>query len=153
MPILPLDHPEPFAATLGVMLYPGTNEIDRRRARAVVPLWLAEPLRRYHQAGHRLPYDALLQIATDAEPLKDLEERFWGGTATGELFKALWALFNTDRALASWQNAIKIAEEAAKRNKTKGSRTEQWAARTRFLSVAHLWAAWCIREGQFGDHP
>ena len=26
MPILPLDHPEPFAATLGVMLYPGTDD-------------------------------------------------------------------------------------------------------------------------------
>ena len=34
MPILPLDHPEPFAAVLGVMLYPGTDEDDRRKARA-----------------------------------------------------------------------------------------------------------------------
>ena len=28
MPALPLDHPEPFAATLGVMLYPVTDEVD-----------------------------------------------------------------------------------------------------------------------------
>jgi hypothetical protein len=26
MPILPLDHPDPFAATLGVMLYPGADD-------------------------------------------------------------------------------------------------------------------------------
>jgi hypothetical protein len=32
MPILPLDHPEPFAATLGVMLYP--DEADTPKARA-----------------------------------------------------------------------------------------------------------------------
>jgi hypothetical protein len=29
MPILPLDHPEPFAARLGVMLYPGTRATTR----------------------------------------------------------------------------------------------------------------------------
>jgi hypothetical protein len=34
MPILPLDYPEPFAATLGVMLYPATDEADARKARA-----------------------------------------------------------------------------------------------------------------------
>jgi hypothetical protein len=28
MPILPLDHSEPFVATLGVMLYPATDEAD-----------------------------------------------------------------------------------------------------------------------------
>jgi hypothetical protein len=38
MPVLPLDHPEPFAAVLGVMLYPGTDEDDRRKARAFAPV-------------------------------------------------------------------------------------------------------------------
>jgi hypothetical protein len=28
MPTLPLDHPEPFSATLGVMLYPATDEAN-----------------------------------------------------------------------------------------------------------------------------
>lgn len=36
MPILPLDHPEQFAATLGVMLYPATDETDPPKARAFV---------------------------------------------------------------------------------------------------------------------
>ena len=35
MPILPLDQPEPFAATLGVTLYPGSDEADSTKARAL----------------------------------------------------------------------------------------------------------------------
>jgi hypothetical protein len=34
MPVLPLKHPEPFAATLGVMLYSGTDNENRRKALA-----------------------------------------------------------------------------------------------------------------------
>ena len=56
----------------------------------------------------------LMRIATDAGELDDLDGRWWGGTATGELFKTLWAIFNTDRALASWNNAIKIAARIAR---------------------------------------
>jgi hypothetical protein len=150
MPILPLDHPEPFAATLGVMLYPATDEADPPKARAFAAQFLAEPLRRFHEAGHILTHDALLRIAMDAgQRLTDLEERWWGGSTAGELFKTLFALANTNAALASWNNAIKIAELIAAREKTKGSRTEQWDARSRFLSVAHLWGAWCIRGRQF----
>jgi hypothetical protein len=84
--------------------------------------------------------------------LDDLGKRWRGGTATGELFKTLWALFNTDRALATWNNAIKIAELVAARAKTSGSRSLQWEARHRFLSVAHLWAAWAIRDATFDTH-
>jgi hypothetical protein len=50
MPILPLDHPEPFAATLGVMLYPGTDNDDPLKARAFAAQWLATPVRRYEEA-------------------------------------------------------------------------------------------------------
>jgi hypothetical protein len=32
MPILPLNYPEPFAATLGVMLYPAPEEAEMRKA-------------------------------------------------------------------------------------------------------------------------
>jgi hypothetical protein len=152
MPILPLDYPEPFAATLGVMLYPGMDEDDQRNARAFAAQWIAEPLRRFHQAGHKLSYGPLARIAMDAQ-LTDLDDRWWGGTATGELFKTLWALFNTKPELTSWNNAVKIAERVAARSNAKGSRTDQWDARRRFLSVAHLWGAWCIREGRFGECP
>lgn len=153
MPILPLDYPEPFAAILGVMLYPATDEADSRKARAFAAQFLAEPIRRFHEAGHTLTHDALERIVMDAgQRLTDLEERWWGGSLTGELFKTLFALANTNAALASWNNAIKIAELIATREKTKGSRTEQWEARSRFLSVAHLWGAWSIRKRQFLSH-
>jgi hypothetical protein len=106
-----LDHPEPFAATLGVMLYPATDKIDPPKARAFAAHFLADPLKRFHAAGHKLPYDALARIAADAgETLVDLDERWWGGTATGELFKTLLALAITNPELASWNNAIRIAE-------------------------------------------
>jgi hypothetical protein len=154
MPILPLDHPEPFAATLGVMLYPGTDNDDIPKARAFVPHWLATPIRRCEEAGHKISRDVLLHIAMDAgQPLDDLDKRWWGGTATGELFKTLWALINTNRALATWNNAIKISELVAARSKTSGSRSTLWEARRRFLSVAHLWAAWAIRGGTFDTNP
>ena len=140
MPFLPLDHPEPLAATLGVMLYPGTADDDAQKARTFTARWLAEPIKRAHEAGHRIPYDVLLRNATDCGwSLSDLEDPWWGGTATGELFKTLWALFNTDPKLASWNNAIEIAESVARSNGAKGSRTDQWAAKSRFISVAHLW--------------
>jgi hypothetical protein len=152
MPILPLDYPEPFAATLGVMLYPGTEEADRPKARAYASQYLAEPIRRFHQAGGTLSYDALARIATESgQPLTDLDARWWGGSATGEMFKTLFALANTDPGLASWSNAIKIAENTAAR--CSGSRTSLWNARRTFLSVAHLWGAWCIRERRFAEYP
>jgi hypothetical protein len=152
MPFLPLDRPNSFLATLGVMLYPGTDENDRVKARAFASQWVAEPFRFFHEAGHTLPYEALAKMMMEAgEPLDDLDERWWGGTATGDLLKALLALAQTKPALASWNNAIKIAELAAGRSK--GSRTAFWEARSRFLSVAHLWGAWSIREWRFGEHP
>ena len=154
MPILPLDHPEPFAATLGVMLYPGVDNDDPLKARAFASQWLATPIRRFEEAGHKISRDDLLRIAMDAgQPLNDLDERWWDGTATGELFKTLCALFNTDPALATWNNAIKIAKLVAARAGTSGSRSLLWEARRRFLSVAHLWAAWTIREAIFDPRP
>ena len=47
MPVLPLEHFEPFAATLGVMLYPGLDEDDQRKARAFAAQWLALTVRRF----------------------------------------------------------------------------------------------------------
>jgi hypothetical protein len=154
MAILPLNHPEPFAATLGVMLYPGEDEADRKRARAFAAQYLAEPLRRFHEAGEALRYEELSSIASDSGArLDDLESRWWDATATGELFKTLFALFNTDPGLASWENAIRLAELTTARHRVPGSRSALWDARSRFLSVAHLWGAWCIREGRFASRP
>lgn len=150
MPLLPLDHPEPFAATLGVMLYPGEDADNQQRARAYTAQFIAEPLRRFHEAGHALPYGDLARIASEAgTPLDDIEDRWWEGTATGETFKALFALAQTDPTLASWGNATKLAEITAARSRVPGSRSSFYDARSRYASVAHLWGAWCIREGRF----
>jgi len=149
MPTLPLDHPEPFSAVLGVMLYPGTNDGDPVKARAFALHWLATPIQRCEQAGHKIPREILLRLATDGgQRLDDLDQRCTGGRTTGELFIILWALFNTDPRLATWNNAIKIAEQLAGRTSS-GSRSLLWAVRSRFLAVAHLWAAWVIRGGKF----
>jgi hypothetical protein len=137
MPILPLDHPEPFAATLGVMLYPATDEEDPPKARAFAAQVLAEPVRRLREA---LSYEALARIVIDAgQRLTDLDKRWWDGSAVGEVFKILLILAHTHPKLASWDNAIEYAEMIAARDKVKGSRANLWKARKRFLSVAHLW--------------
>jgi hypothetical protein len=136
------------------MLYPATVEADSCKARAFAAQFLAEPIRRLYDSGHTLTHDALLRIAMDAgQRLTDLEERWWGGSLAGELFKVFFTLGTTNPALASWNNAIKIAELVATREKTKGSRTAQFDARSRFLSVAHLWGAWSIRKRQFLSDP
>jgi hypothetical protein len=154
MPILPLDHPEPYLATLGVMLYPATDEADTLRARAYAAQVLAKAFRRFQEEGGDPPFETLGPIYLDAgEPLDDLEERWWGGRATGEVFKTLFALANTDPPLASWKHAIQIVEETAKHNKVKGGRTKLLQAKDRFLSVAPLWAAWAIREGKSFQKP
>ncbi len=102
MPVHPFDHPEPLAATLGIMFFPGLNIEDRRKARAFTSQFLAEPLRRYHAAGYQLRYRQLGRIAEDAGvPLDDLRKRQWEGEAVGQMFKALVALYNTDQKLVS----------------------------------------------------
>ena len=60
MPILPLDHPEPFSATLGVMLYPATDEADTLKARAYAAQVLAKPFRRFQEEGGDPPFETLL---------------------------------------------------------------------------------------------
>ena len=154
MPVLPLDHPEPFAATLGVMLYPGTDEDDCRKARAFAAHWIAEPFRSFHEAGYQLSYDDLARIMMDSGALLgDLDDRWRGGTAVGDLFKAFYILAKNDPALASWENAIRIYEVSAQRAGSFGARTELYLETRRFRSVAHLWGAWSIREGKFRGLP
>ena len=154
MLILPLDHSEPYFATLGVMLYPAVDDADPPKARAYVAQVLARAFSRFREAGGSPPHDVLAPVLMDAgEPLSDLQERWWGGSATGELFKTFFALYNTDPALASWAHAIQIVELITKNSEVKGSRTTLLEARDRFLTVAHLWGARAIRGGTLVLHP
>jgi hypothetical protein len=148
MPILPLHHPEPFTATLGVMLYPAMDEEDPHKARAfAAQRLLPGPIPLFLEASQTLSQEDLVRIMRDSAPLlTDLDKRWWGGSAIGEVFKVLLILAHTHPALASWNNAIEYAEMIAVRDKVKGARSDLWKARKRFLSVAHLWGAWSIRE-------
>src|SRR6476646_7900941 len=59
-------------------------------------------------------------ITMDAgQRLTDLEERWWGGTATGAVFWILFLLANLHRELASGNNASKYAEALAGAHKRK----------------------------------
>ena len=98
------------------MLYPGTDEDDCRKARAFAAHWIAEPFRSFHEAGYQLSYDDLARIMIDSGALLgDLDDRWRGGTAVGDLFKAFYILAKNDPALASWENAIRIYEVSAQR--------------------------------------
>jgi hypothetical protein len=150
MPILPLDHPEPFAATLGVMMYPGVDGADPLKARTFAAQYLSVPLQRFHDAGNVLPYEQLLRIATGAgAPLDDLKKRNQPGRVMGEMLNTFLALTNTAPALASWSNAGRIVEKTVHAS----ARTTRFNARSAFISVAHLWAAWSIRDGRFMEYP
>lgn len=151
---LPPDHPEPFAALLGRMLYPGPTEREQRRAETYASQYLTEPLRQFYACGGTLSQEALLRIATGApEILDDLEDRWWAGQATGEVTKILIALFISDRKLATWKNATRIVE-AETGTEPGTSRSTLMEYRRQFRPVAHLWAAWQIREGVFtADNP
>ena len=66
MLILPLDHSEPYFATLGVMLYPAVDDADPPKARAYVAQVLARAFRRFREAGGSPPYDVLAPVLMDA---------------------------------------------------------------------------------------
>ena len=75
MPILPLNHPEPFSATLGVMLYP--DEADALKARAFAAQYLAEPMRRLYKAGGTLSHDIVCteNLNPDVVVMKPAKDR------------------------------------------------------------------------------
>jgi hypothetical protein len=72
MPILPLDHPQPLYATIGVMLYPATDEIDAPKARAFAAHRFAKLIRHLDDLGFPPTYDALLRIVMDEGETPDL---------------------------------------------------------------------------------
>lgn len=154
MPILPLDHPEPFAATLGVMLYPGLDDDSRKRARSFATSFLAEPIRLFTEAGGEISHEHLRRLVIEGGGnLDDIQDRWWDGSTMGELFKAYFALSKTEPSLATWGNATRLVEINAAKHRVSGSRSSLYDIRRRYISVAHLWAAWSIREREFRSDP
>ena len=152
MPILPLSHPEPFAAVLGVMLHPLKE--DQAKAEAFASQYLAAPLKEFHRRGGELPYSDLKRIAEGAgQPLTDLEKRWYQATAAGQILNTYFALRNTDPVLATLSNAIKIVERVAGQHCKSGSRSSLHDCWSRYRSVAHLWGAWALRDLRFMEKP
>ena len=152
MPILPLSHPEPFAAVLGVMLHP--LEEEQPKARAFASQYLADPLTAFHQRGGELPYADLKRIVEGAgQPLTDLDKRWYQARATGQILKTYFGLCNTDPGLATLSNAIKICEQVAVEHGESGSRSNLHDCWSRYRSVAHLWGAWVLRDPRFMEKP
>lgn len=150
MRILPLEHPEPLIATLGIMLYPGDDFESRRRARAFISQRLAEPLREFYAAGYTLTKEELAQIPSDGWVyLDDLKARWRDGLLIGEIVKTYVAIANTDPTRASWGNATKLVALCARRQGVAGSASYLYAIRSRFMPVAHLWGAFVLRDKQF----
>lgn len=151
MPYLPFDHPEPFAATLGVMLYPGADE--REKAEAFAAHYLAGPLKEALSKDVAVDPQVFVQVATSGGVvLDDLDKRWGEGRVMGEVFKIVIALYGTDPNLTSWNNAYSLVTDHAGRHQTRAGLTQLKDIKTRFVSVAHLWAAWQIRGGKFKAH-
>lgn len=155
MPYLPVDHLEPLAAILGVMYYPGFDIESRAKARSFTATFLlAKPLRDFFESGGELRQEDFTSLALDAGiPTDDWQERHFAGTATGQLLKVHFALYRTDRGIASWANAQRIAELVTREHRIPGSPTSMYKLRGPMMTVAHLWGAWCLREGRWTTDP
>lgn len=147
MPILPLDQPDPFMAVLGVMHYPGLDDESCAKARAFTARLLAEPVRQYLDSGQTLSNEILGQLVSDGSaPTDDWEKQQRAGIATGEILKIYYALFHTDPKLASWANAQRYAEHIGRQHEVPASHGTLYQQRSEMMTVAHLWAAYCIRD-------
>jgi|JI10StandDraft_1071094.scaffolds.fasta_scaffold43957_3 hypothetical protein len=136
------------------MLYPGPGRQERGKAAAFAAHWLARPIRKALRSGVEVTRETLLTVAmAGGTELTDLEERWWRGTATGEVFKTLFALANTNYSVASWSNAIKICEHVAVAARERAGHAFLWDAKRSFVTVAHLWTAWNLRQGKFKARP
>src|SRR5215813_2033922 len=143
MPYLNLVRGEPWAETWGVMLFPD-DEAARRAF--IATLWLGfYPKYENSGSGEPMPRSVLLSVmeaaaATVIEP-GEIRDRRYKGMAAGEQLKALVALAQTAPERASWNAATRLVER-----QTQKSRAYLYEARSAFLPVIHLWAAFILRD-------
>jgi hypothetical protein len=143
LPYLNLNRGEPWAETLGVMLFP--DDEGKRRA-YIASLWAGfYPIYEETNAGEPLPRSVLLSVmkASAAVPIEqaELKARRYEGMIAGELFKVLAAIAGSDPRRASWNAASRLVEWGSGQ-----SRALLYQARSRFSSVIHLWAAFILRD-------
>lgn len=149
---LPIFHGEPLTSLQAVMVFP--NDLKKAGAYA------AWKLARYLHIAE-LPMNLVLEIARDAANFapyyEEAKRNEAAGTAAGAVVKCLWALICLDRNAASWQRAIRVAEDEAIRvaeheGAKTGLRTGRsllWQRLGDFRPVLHLLGAWEIRGRRF----
>lgn len=142
MPVLPLDHPEPFAAILGIMLYPGQGQEQRRNADTFTRYYLAEPLAEYERKGHRLsPEQKPVVRPTPSQPPKDWVTVWRRGQAAGEVCRLYMSLAAQHHPVASINSARKIYERETREHPKAIRKNNLRIACRDFRPVMHLWAA------------
>lgn len=150
MPILPLDNYEPFAITLGTMLYPGIDE--SRNAQSFAARYLEAANQELYSSSGRLNHETPRRLTVvRRKAQRELNKRWRTGTVTGEITKCIYALSEQAPELASWKNGASIAERVAARERVSGSRSALYEARKTHRSMAHYWCAWVLREGKFSS--
>ncbi len=139
---LPLDHEEPFAATMGVMLYPDQPE----KAETYAKWHLSQAIQKAIANGHEFAYETMRTYAY-AKPFCEHEVRLRRrmGLAVGTLLKTAFAISGTDERRVSWRNAQKIVANETGNSKSKAGMKSLEAWRLRFMPVAHLWGAFELR--------
>lgn len=153
MPTLPLNHADPFAATLATMHYPAAAEQSQRQTLIDC---LMPAIAVHRQSSRAIDYDHLMGRATSIAggDLPDLNERVFEVTAVGQVVKTLFVLsWNHGRA-ASWANAYATASRHAGPIVKRLASTAYLKVQCgRFKSVAHLCAALCMRDSKFEPKP
>jgi len=143
MPYLNLTRGEPWAETWGVMLFPD-DETTRRAF--IATLWLGfYPKYERSGSGEAMPRSVLLSVMEAAAAMAiepdEIANRVYKGLAAGEQLKVVFALAQTEPKRASWKAATRLVAR-----QTEKSRSYLYDARSTFLPVIHLWAAFILRD-------
>lgn len=142
---LPLDQKEPFAASLGVMLYPDKAE----KAEAFAKWFVSRAIQKEIAGGNKVAYEAIRKFAVADLPCKrDVDLRLRMGLAVGTLLKVAFAIWGTDKRLVSWRNAQKIVANETGNSRWRAGVKSLEAWRLKFMVVAHLWCAFVLRGGR-----
>ena len=146
MPFLPLGYPEPFAATFGVMLYPGDDELSRKCAKSAAATITSNAIRLAELAGQNPCKRTLLEThKLGTGPLPNASERYRQGLLAGHLFSAYFALYNSNPKLTSWNNAVKVLADMRAHKGTALSPPVYKRIKADYGTVLHLWGAWVLR--------
>src|SRR5260370_12921930 len=126
------------------MLFP---EDQLKRRAYIARLWAGfYPTDEEANLGEPVPRSVLLSImkaAVDPIDKAEIEARYYGGVVGGEEQKVVIAIEQRQPKRASWNTAAKLVER-----QTGKSRAFLYRARSRYLPVIHLWAAYILRGQQ-----